>query len=229
MMQASANPLFALRDIVLRPSACFAALSQRPVWGWLAYLLMSLSAIAFWSAYFDHTNLAALQQALAQQLSMPPADAEKWLQRETLLASEVLGDWFGRAAVIFALALWFRLATKQEAPNFGYRHWLAASCFIFLPAVVGDLASYTNMTLSSGFILPAHADLNSLNGLLKLPLASSWSAWAASLPLLLPWYWVLSITVIGTWTPLNHGKAIVVATLPWVAVFASWAIVIALS
>jgi Protein of unknown function (DUF1282). len=229
MMEASNNPFSALRDIVLRPSACFAALSQRPAWGWVAYLLMCLSAIAFWNAYFDHTDVSVLQQALAQQLSMPQAEAEKWLQRETLLASEVLGDWFGRAAVIFALALWFRLSTKQEAPNFGYRHWLSASCFIFLPAVIGDLASYTNMALAPNFILPAHADLNSLNGLLKLPLTSPWTAWAASLPLLLPWYWVLSITAIGTWTPLNQGKAIVVATLPWLAVFGGWAIIIAVS
>ncbi|QIR05542.1 YIP1 family protein [Salinivibrio costicola] len=229
MMVASSNPLFALRDIVIRPSACFAALSQRPAWAWLAYLLLCFSSMAFWNAYFDHTDLDTLQRVLIQTLSMSEGDAQQWLERETLLASEVLGDWFGRAAVIFALALWFRLATKQEAPTFGYRHWLAATSFILLPAIVGDLASYTNMMLSPSFILPAHADLNSLNGLLKLPLTSEWSAWAASLPILLPWYWVLSITVLALWTPLEQGKAIVVATLPWFAVFGGWALMIAVS
>ncbi|MGF1688243.1 YIP1 family protein [Photobacterium japonica] len=226
-MTPSRNPVIALLDTFRSPVDCFAAVHQRPKWAFLPYLLVIVGPFFFWGTYFNHVDLAWLQQSLLAQLPVVDEQIQAdWLTKEVLLAGEVFSDITGRTACIFMLALWLNLSTKSSSYPHGYGKWLAAACFIMLPAVIGDIASYLNALFNTSPILPNAADLNSLNGLLKLPLNSPWSAFTTSIPLLTPWYIALSYAVVGAWTDYDRAKCIIVASLPWVMTIVLWPILI---
>lgn len=225
----SANPFLAIRDAFMSPLSCFAAVYQRPAWSWLAYILVVFSSVVYWGSYFNLVDLNWLQSTLTAELNLNEEQQAAWLQREVLLAAEVISDVLGRTTVIALMALWLHLATKQESAPIGYRRWLAASCFIFLPAVIGDIASYASILFGSSQLIPAHADLNSLNGLLKLSPLSNWGTYASSLPLLAPFYIAITVAALNAWTNFDRGRALAVALLPWIIIFGSWALFITLS
>lgn len=228
MIIPSANPLAFVLDIFRAPASCFAALYQRGMWGWLLYVILLLSPFAFWGIYFDLVDFNWLKAELAAQLSLTAPDQVALLEADTLMASEILADLVNRTVVIALLAFWFLLATKPSQYKFGYWKWFAASCVVMFPAVLGDFASYVNLLMNHGQVMTYAADLNSLNGLLKLPLTSDWAGFAASFPLLLPWYIVLSYSAVGAWTEFDKKQALKIAAVPWVGYFLCWGLSIAL-
>ncbi|UPQ88571.1 YIP1 family protein [Vibrio sinaloensis] len=228
-MTPSSNPLVMLVDIFRSPSACFLALYQRGAWGWQPYIFLILSPFLFWGAYFDMVNFDWLKQTLEGQLAVTNPAQLELLDADTLMASEIISDIAGRTLTILMLAFWFNLATKPSQHQHGFWKWFAASAVITFPAIVGDLASYVSVLLKHGQVLVYAADLNSLNGLLKLPLTNPWSQFASSFPLLLPWYIVLGYAAVGTWTEFERGQALVISALPWVAYYLIWAVYIVIA
>ncbi|MGL6258179.1 YIP1 family protein [Vibrio sp. WXL210] len=227
-MSPSSNPLVMLLDIFRAPSACFLALYQRGAWGWQPYIFLILSPFLFWGAYFDLADFEAMRQVLVSQLPNATPEQIAQIDANTLMASEIISDVFGRTLTIIMLAMWFNLATKNNQLQLGFWKWFAAASVMIFPAVLGDLASYVSVLLQHGDVMIYAADLNSLNGLIKLPLGHSWAQFSSAFPLLMPWYIVLGYAALGTWTQLERGPALVIATLPWVAFYAIWALYILL-
>ncbi|MEZ8101526.1 YIP1 family protein [Vibrio bivalvicida] len=225
-MNPSSNPLVMLVDIFRSPSACFLALYQRGAWGWQPYIFLVLSPFLFWGAYFDMVDFEWLKQGLTAQLTETSPQQLELLEANTLMASEIISDIVGRTLTILMLAFWFNLATKPSQHQHGFWKWFAASAVITFPAIIGDLASYVSVLLKHGQVMVYAADLNSLNGLLKLPLTNEWSQFASSFPLLLPWYIALGYAAVGTWTEFERGQALVIAALPWLAYYLIWALYI---
>lgn len=225
-MNSSSNPLIMLVDIFRSPSACFLALYQRGAWGWQPYIFLILSPFLFWGAYFDMVNFEWLREVLASQLAVTNPKQLELLDANTLMASEIISDIAGRTLTILMLAFWFNLATKPSQHQHGFWKWFAASAVITFPAIIGDLASYVSVLLKHGQVLVYAADLNSLNGLLKLPLTNPWSQFASSFPLLLPWYIALGYAAVGTWTEFERGQALAISALPWLAYYLIWALYI---
>lgn len=226
-MTASRNPFVALLDLLRSPIDCFAAIYERPKWAFIPYLIIILSPFLVWFSYFDNVDMAWLQQVLMAQLSNNGQLIEQnWLTQDVLIAGEIFSDIFGRTVCIFVLALWLNLSTKGNSYKHSYGKWLAASCFIMLPTLVGDIASFTNIIFNTNNIMPNAADLNSLNGLLKLPLNHPWAPFATTVPLLAPWYIALTYTSVAAWTDFDRAKAIIVATLPWLLTLIIWPIMI---
>ncbi|WED21163.1 YIP1 family protein [Vibrio sp. JC009] len=228
IVEPSRNPLVLLLDIFRSPTSCFAALYQRGMWGWFLFIILLLSPFVFWGSYFDIVDFNWLKSNLIPQLTAVAPDQIALLDKNTLMASEIMGDIFNRIVGIALLAFWFLVATKPSQYQFGYWKWCAASCVVMFPAILGDFASYVSVLIKHGQVMYYAADLNSLNGLLKLPLTSEWSAFASSLPLLLPWYIVLSYSAIGAWTEFNKTQALKIAILPWVGFYLVWALQILL-
>lgn len=225
-MTPSSNPLVMLVDVFRSPSACFLALYQRGAWGWQTYIVLMLSPFLFWGAYFDIVDFEWLRQGLSAQLAQTNPKQLELLDANTLMASEIISDVAGRTLTIVMLAFWFNLATKPSQHQHGFWRWFAASTVIVFPAIIGDLASYVSLLLKHGQVMVYAADLNSLNGLLKLPLTNEWSQFASSFPLLLPWYIALGYAAVGTWTEFERGQALVISALPWVAYYIIWALYI---
>ncbi|WP_038174001.1 YIP1 family protein [Vibrio pacinii] len=225
-MNPSSNPLIMLVDIFRSPSACFLALYQRGAWGWQPYIFLILSPFLFWGAYFDMVNFEWLKQALSAQLAVTNPQQLQLLDANTLMASEIISDIAGRTLTILMLAFWFNLATKPSQHQHGFWKWFAAGAVITFPAIIGDLASYVSVLLKHGQVMVYAADLNSLNGLLKLPLTNPWSQFASSFPLLLPWYIALGYAAVGTWTEFERGQALVISALPWLGYYLIWALYI---
>ncbi|HHF3122619.1 TPA: YIP1 family protein [Vibrio diabolicus] len=225
-MNPSSNPLVMLLDIFRSPTSCFLALYQRGGWGWQPFIFLMLSPFLFWGAYFSNVDFTWLSDQLAEQFQQIDPKQIELLEPNTLMASAIINDVFNRFATLLLLAFWFFLATKASKQQYGYWKWFAASCAILFPAVLGDIASYASLLLKHGQVMTYAADLNSLNGLLKLPLTSEWSQFASSLPLLLPWYIVLGYGVVLTWTEFERGQALVIASLPWVFFYVIWALYI---
>ncbi|MCG3883414.1 DUF1282 family protein [Photobacterium leiognathi] len=226
-MTPSKKPLIALVDLFRSPIDCFAAVYERPKWAFLPYLIIILGSFIFWGGYFNHVDLAWLQQAMQSQLGSVNEEVKQaWLTKEVLLAGEVFSDFIGRTAVIFLLALWLKMATKGSQYQHSYGKWLAASCFIMLPAFIGDIASYINVLFNHANILPNAADLNSINGLLKLPLNNPWAPFATTIPLLAPWYIALTYAAVGAWTDFDRSQAIIIAVLPWILTLIVWPLLI---
>lgn len=92
--------------------------------------------------------------------------------------------------------------------------------------MIGDFASYINIMFNSSNIQPNAADLNSLNGLIKLPMGNPWASFSATIPLLAPWYIALTYAAITAWTDYDRAKSIVVACLPWLLTLIVWPIMI---
>ncbi|MCG9678012.1 YIP1 family protein [Vibrio sp. Isolate23] len=228
-MTPSSNPLIMLVDIFRSPSACFLALYQRGAWGWQTYVVLMLTPFLFWGAYFDIVDFEWLKQGLSAQLAQTNPKQLELLDANTLMASEIISDVVGRTLTIVMLAFWFNLATKPSQHQHGFWRWFAASTVVVFPAIIGDLASYVSLLLKHGQVMVYAADLNSLNGLLKLPLTNQWSQFASSFPLLLPWYIALGYAAVGTWTEFERGQALVISALPWVAYYFIWALYIAIS
>ncbi|KOO14567.1 hypothetical protein AKJ18_11665 [Vibrio xuii] len=225
-MNPSSNPLVMLIDIFRSPSACFLALYQRGAWGWQPYVFLILSPFLFWGSYFDLVNFEWLREGLAAQLAETNPKQLELLDPNTLMASEIISDIAGRTLTILMLAFWFNLATKPSQHQHGFWKWFAAGAVITFPAIIGDLASYVSVLLKHGQVMVYAADLNSLNGLLKLPLTNDWSQFASSFPLLLPWYIALGYAAIGTWTEFERGQALAISALPWVGYYLIWALYI---
>jgi hypothetical protein len=215
-----------LIDIFRSPSACFLALYQRGAWGWQPYVFLILSPFLFWGSYFDLVNFEWLREGLAAQLAETNPKQLELLDPNTLMASEIISDLAGRTLTILMLAFWFNLATKPSQHQHGFWKWFAAGAVITFPAIIGDLASYVSVLLKHGQVMVYAADLNSLNGLLKLPLTNDWSQFASSFPLLLPWYIALGYAAIGTWTEFERGQALAISALPWVGYYLIWALYI---
>ena len=225
-MTPSSNPLVMLLDIFRSPSACFLALYQRGAWGWQPYVVLMLTPFLFWGPYFDLVNFEWLKEALTLQLGQTNPKQLELLDANTLMASEIISDMAGRTLTILMLAFWFNLATKPSQHQHGFWKWFAAGAVITFPAVIGDLASYISVLLKHGQVMVYAADLNSLNGLLKLPLTNEWSQFASSFPLLLPWYIALGYAAIGVWTEFERGQALAISALPWVGYYLIWALYI---
>ncbi|MGF1719812.1 YIP1 family protein [Vibrio kyushuensis] len=225
-MIPSSNPLMMLVDIFRSPSSAFITLHKHAVWGWQPFLFLILSPFLFWGAYFDLVNVDWLFAELTTQLAQTNPEQLELLDANTLMASEIITDILGRSTTIFMLAFWFNLATKTSQQPQGFWRWFAASSVIMFPAVLGDFASYASVLLKHGQVMTYAADLNSLNGLIKLPLTHDWSQFASSVPLLLPWYIVLGYAAVLTWTEFERGQAIVISSLPWLGYFVIWAIYI---
>ncbi|KLV06430.1 membrane protein [Photobacterium aquae] len=226
-MTPSKNPLIAVLDTFRSPIDCFAAVHERPKWAFLPYLLLIVGPFFFWGSYFNHVDLTWLQQTLMAQLgNVDEQIQEAWLSKEVLLAGEVFSDIVGRTAAIFILALWLNLATKSNSYKHGFGKWLAAACFIMLPTIIGDFASYLNAMFNTGNFLPNAADLNSLNAFLKLPLNHPWSAFSTTVPLLAPWYIALTYAAVSAWTDYDRAKCIIVAALPWAMTLLIWPLMI---
>lgn len=228
-MTPSSNPLVMLVDVFRSPSACFLALYQRGAWGWQTYIVLMLSPFLFWGAYFDIVDFEWLRQGLSAQLAQTNQKQLELLDANTLMASEIISDVAGRTLTIVMLAFWFNLATKPSQHQHGFWRWFAASTVVVFPAIIGDLASYVSLLLKHGQVMVYAADLNSLNGLLKLPLTNEWSQFASSFPLLLPWYIALGYAAVGTWTEFERGQALAISALPWVAYYIIWALYIVIS
>ncbi|NOH63546.1 YIP1 family protein [Vibrio sp. RE88] len=228
-MTPSSNPLVMLVDVFRSPSACFLALYQRGAWGWQTYIVLMLSPFLFWGAYFDIVDFEWLRQGLSAQLAQTNPKQLELLDANTLMASEIISDVAGRTLTIMMLAFWFNLATKPSQHQHGFWRWFAASTVVVFPAIIGDLASYVSLLLKHGQVMVYAADLNSLNGLLKLPLTNEWSQFASSFPLLLPWYIALGYAAVGTWTEFERGQALAISALPWVAYYIIWALYIVIS
>ncbi|NOI56889.1 YIP1 family protein [Vibrio coralliilyticus] len=228
-MTPSSNPLVMLVDVFRSPSACFLALYQRGAWGWQTYIVLMLSPFLFWGSYFDVVDFEWLRQGLSAQLAQTNPKQLELLDANTLMASEIISDVAGRTLTIVMLAFWFNLATKPSQHQHGFWRWFAASTVVVFPAIIGDLASYVSLLLKHGQVMVYAADLNSLNGLLKLPLTNEWSQFASSFPLLLPWYIALGYAAVGTWTEFERGQALVISALPWVAYYIIWALYIVIS
>ncbi|KJF85625.1 DUF1282 domain-containing protein [Photobacterium phosphoreum] len=226
-MTPSKNPIIAIIDIFRSPIECFAAIYERPKWAILPYLMILLGSFILWGSYFNHVDMPWLQQNIQAQLGNIGENVQQsWLTREVLLAGEVFSDITGRTVVIFVLALWLKLATKGSQHQHSYGKWLAAVCFIMLPSFIGDIASYINIVFNHNNILPNAADLNSFNGLLKLPMNNRWAAIATTMPLLAPWYIALTYAAVSAWTDLDRAKAIIIAVLPWVLTIIIWPLLI---
>ncbi|WP_428772148.1 YIP1 family protein [Vibrio sp.] len=228
-MSPSSNPLTMLLDIFRAPARSFLALYHHGMWGWQPYLFLIISPFLFWGGYFDIVNFDWLKAGLESQLAATNPAQLEMLDANTLMASEIISDTAGRTLTLLMLAFWFNLATKASRHQHGFWRWFAASAVITFPAVLGDLASYVSLLLNNGQVMTYAADLNSLNGLLKLPLTSEWSQFASSFPLLLPWYIVLGYAAIGAWTEFDRGQALAISALPWVGYYLIWAAFILIS
>lgn len=223
-VSASSNPLTLLLDIFRSPSACFLALYERGLWGWQPFIVLLVTPFLFWGSYFDMVDFVWLKAELVKQMPTAAAVELDRIDANTLMATEIITDTVGRLTTVLMLGLWFLLATRSNQQQHGYWRWVAASCAILFPAVLGDLASYVSLVLNQGHVLNYAADLNTLNGLLKLPMTHPWSEFCRSLPLLMPWYIVLGYAAVITWTTIERGQALVIAALPWVGYYAAWAL-----
>lgn len=221
----------ALIDIYAAPDHVFSSLKQKKGMTWLALLLMLTltagSILWFYSGMSEQWIVDQQMQQMTFETPSEQAQIEAYLT-ENARHTGTLGAIF---TVIFTLvmlavlALYFKIiGRKNEQASYG--DWFAFSVWTQMPMVV-QLLGFIALVIFAGhgdlsINLPNYASVNQL--LLDLPVQHAWFQFAETLNLFFVWNILLGARGLMQWCQMSASKASLFSALPYVSVFAIWAL-----
>lgn len=222
-----------LGNTLVAPKAAFTTLIDRPRWGWIAFALIvivqSVAVLAFfapmspeWVVEQQMLRLGDLQPSEEPQVRAQLAEiAPHHAVLGAVLGSVMLG------LLLLVLGLYLFVADRiGRGSRLGYGAWLRFAVWTQLPLLAYALGLIVIALLAAdpdqSFSVSQYASVNNL--LLHLPLGHPWFNWAEQLNLFHLWSIVLGAIGWRVWTGSPHGRALLVAALPYVLVFGGWAL-----
>lgn len=233
-MPASPNLRAALLDALLAPSQAFAALRQRPAWGWAAIAVIVAASIAsIYTLYSGMTPDWIVDQQIvsAGDMSEQNRAANRAMMLDVApytghIAALMTVIMIPLAAVVFGFVYFVgeRLLSR-ERNRFGL--WFAAASFCMLPLAVSALGLIVLVLARGGGNLPIdlgnYASLNYL--VFGIPPGEKGYSLANSFNLFYLWN-IFIIAVAGRdWSGMGWGKAVFFGALPTLLIFVPWTIV----
>ena len=227
----SLQALFDIGNVVLDPTPTFARLKVRSnAWlPFLALILLSVAIMYWWVTTVDFGWLR--DHVLSTQGAAKPeqrAALERFLTPASMLWSSGIGALVGTLAALAVSALYYLVASKVMRVAIGYGKWFGFSVWTSVPRLLTLPLSALQIIRSHGRLAPEDLNIVSLNYLLfHLPLSHPWAVLAGSLDLSTLWSVFLAVIGLEAWTRRSTAACLTVALLPYVVVYALWAVKIA--
>lgn len=235
MSRPSPSLAAGLLDVFVAPSSLFRALPDRRWWGWIAFLLISVSMALAIYVFISPMSPEWLVEQQLQQMASQMSDAQLEQVRpqmvamapHTALLSALSGVFFLGLMVVLVGSLYMLLARMATGgPRHGWGAWLRFTTWTQMPGVAFALGLLVLALVSGGADQPlsmmGYASLNNL--VLDLPAGHRWYNLASNLNLFSLWSLALAVIGFRIWTGAGTGRAAVLALLPWVLVYGIWAL-----
>ncbi|MBA2672215.1 YIP1 family protein [Ramlibacter sp.] len=219
--------------VLVEPKRAFAALREQPKF-WFPLIAVGLAYTAFFLWYYSAVDIAWLgdhivgsDPRMKDVSAANRATAAGMLSKSFLLWGSLLTVVVATPVLRLIEAAWFFLAGRAVNTPFSFKHWMALACWTAWPYLLLVLVMAVPMLAHpNGQVAQESLNLLSLNELVfHTPLGHPWNTLLATLTLLHPWVWWL--TVLGTrlWTGRSWLFCTVFALLPVVALYGVWALI----
>jgi hypothetical protein len=217
-----------LGRVIIEPAPTFARLKDKPN-GWLPLLvsiLLTLAIMYWWTATEDYAWLS--QHMAASHPEMKPeqqAAMARFFTPTRMLLTSAGGAVIGTIMLIALTAAYFLIAARLVGSDIGYGKWFAFVAWASVPRLLVVPLMALQIATSHGQLAPEDLNMVSFNYLLfHLPMTHPWASFANSLDLAT--FWTIALGTIGmkAWTGKSTGTCVTVAALPYLVVYALWAI-----
>lgn len=226
----------ALVDIIAAPGKALDEAKLHVRWLWWPLSITLLLTIAVFVYYYTWVDFPwFVDQIIAQQVK-PGADPSQADQiRKVMSPGFQIGMTVaGIVVVTFIIygiqSAYLHLVNKVAGDaSIGYGQWFAFSAWTGFVGVFNALAALVAILMADTNQLgPEALAPLSMNALfIHAPMGSPWANWGQSLTLVHLWILVLMTIGFARWTNSSIVKSAVIACVPWVLVFGTWAAIIA--
>ncbi|KAA9132506.1 YIP1 family protein [Marinihelvus fidelis] len=224
----------AMVDIVASPGKALDAAKANPRWFWwplLVSIVVSTAAFVYYFTWVDYEWL--IEETIRSVPAADRAAAEPAIRSFMSPGTSILSTVAVIVIITFAIyaiqAVYLHLANKlSTGAEVSYGQWFGFSAWTAFVMVLGSVAAFVVMFLADSNQLAQH-DLTplSLNALLiHAKPGDPWFAWGNSLTLFNIWTLVLMTIGYHRWTGAGMVKSAIIACLPWVLIFGTWAALI---
>lgn len=217
--------------LATQPGRFFQDLDARPTFWFPLLLSMAVTAVGL-VAYYTRVDIAwfadqvlSSNAQMAQLTDVQREQAARYMTRNVLLYSSLLGGLVAVVGQSLLQALYLLVASKVTRVTRSYRHWLALTCWVGLPLVLSGVAGLVLLALQPGSQFPPDVmqplSLNSL--FFNRPMGHGAYSLLSALTLLHPVAWALAVVGLRQWSgrPLAYSAGVVL--LPVVLVYGIWA------
>lgn len=238
MSQPSQSFAAALSDIFLAPRNLFSALPAHRRWTWAALALLLVVQIIATYVFFAPMSAEWIveQQLAVANLSASEAEAARStlvamasnIAHITAASSLLIGVLFP-ALLALVYFLGERVLAKSRQ---SYGAWFVIAVWSQMPMLINAIGLIGLSLLAASPEQPlAVANYASLNGMiLDLPLGHAWYNWAQAFSLFFIWSSALTAVAARVAQPLAQpigwGRALLLGALPYLLVFAVWAVLV---
>lgn len=219
--------------VFLEPGRAFSALREQPRF-WFPLLFTAFACTVFFVWYYSVVDIAWLGEHIIssdprmQQMSESErAMVAGTMSRNALMWATLISIVLGTAILRIVEALYFHLAGKAAAVPLSFTHWMALACWTAWPHILLVLVMFVVLlTSGNGQIAPEQLSLLSLNQVFfHTPAGSPWNTLLATLTLLHPWVWWLTVLGVRSWTGRSLAFSAVFALVPVVVLYGLWALI----
>ena len=222
---------------LVEPKRAFGALRDQPRF-WFPLLTAALAYTAFFAWYFNVVDMAWLGDRMInadpRMKELAEADREAAAgstTRSVLLWGTLLTLVLGTVLMRVLEAGYFLLAGKAAALRLSFRHWMALACWSAWPHVLlVPVMAFAVLSQGNGQIALEQLSLLSLNELFfHTPMGHPWNSLLATLTLLHPWVWWLTVLGMREWSGRSWAFSAAFALAPVAALYGIWALIALLS
>lgn len=221
----------ALVDIVASPAKALDEIKAHTSWLWTPLLItitLAVAMLVYFYSWVDFPWLVeeTIRQVPAEDRAESAEAIRQFMQPQTSTIISVVAVVVMLFVIYLVQSVYLHLANKlTTGAQIGFGQWFSFSAWTGFVSVFGSLAAFVTMFVAdSNQVSLEDLQVLSLNSLvLHAAPGEPWFRWASSLTLVQ--FWTLALMSIGyaRWTGAGLVKAIVIAILPWVAIFGIWA------
>ncbi len=224
--------LNALVDIVAAPGKALDEIKTHTYWlGWPLVITIAL-ACGMFIYYYSWVDFPWLIDETIRQV--PPDNRAESADVIRQVMNPERSTWTTVIAIVIITffiytiqASYLHLANKLiTGAEIGFGKWFSFSVWTSFVGVFGSISGFIMMFMADTNQLAMHSlqplSLNSL--FIHASPGDPLFTWASSLTLINIWTWVLMSIGYARWTGAELLKSAVIAALPWVLIFAVWAV-----
>ena len=232
----SSNSFQACVDILTSPRETFDTLKDKKGWSWTPFGLVIATTVALFLYYFMVVDFEWMIDQMLEQMAVHNDMSSEELQatqdymtKTSMTWGSTLGGAIGIIVINAIMAVYFYLTTKVSSPNeLTYGAWYGFSWWVSMPIVV----SYFLGALVIAFSSEGMVSLEDLSPTSLGFLAESSSVWYGFMGSLNVFsFWTIALGTIGlsSWLDIPTKKAFIIAVVPSLAIYVTWALYIGFS
>lgn len=224
----------AMTDIVAAPTKALDEVKMHTAWLWWPLILMLVLSVGVTAYYITWVDFDWLIEDTIRSLG-PDAPPEAASAVRSFMSPSTSITTGSAAIVIITLLIYLiqsaylLLANKLTGgAEIRFGQWFSFSAWTGFVGIVNVLIMMGVILIAESNQLPQHElvplSLNQL--IIHAAPGDPWFSWGSSLSLVNFWTFALMSIGYARWTGATMVKSVIIATLPWVAIFGIWAAMI---